>query len=53
MFEVNKPECYHASTAADGYLKLADVTGIVNQGKPTTVPGVSLEVFRLYLDEDN
>ena len=39
---MNKPECYHANTAAEGYSKLIDVTGIADQGKPTTVMGISL-----------
>lgn len=51
QFNLTRPECYHSVDSAVGYQQLLAVTGVQAEGQPTVVLGLSLDVFRLYLKE--
>jgi hypothetical protein len=52
QFDVVKPECFHLDTVVKGFDRLLEVTGVQENGQPTTIYAASLEVYRLYLNED-
>ena len=51
-FDVTKEKCYLSTTAETAFSKLLEVTGIVEDQRPTSVPGVAVDIYRLFLDEE-